>query len=126
MRIQVEQTRGGITQDLLDNTVVYHGVEYFQVHPTFAYEAFFNLLLMIALIIYRPHKKFNGEVILLYLLGYGVIRFFVESLRTDQLMFFNTGVPVSQLVSVLFVIASLALIILGRVWGTTPRKKGKR
>jgi len=63
---------------------------------------------------------------LLYLLGYGVIRFFVESLRTDQLMFFNTGVPVSQLVSVLFVIASLALIILGRVWGTTPRKKGKR
>jgi len=125
MRIRLSEARGGITPELLENIVVAHGEQYLQVHPTFLYEAFFNFLLMIALIIYRPHKKFAGEVILLYLLGYGIIRFFVEALRTDQLMFFDTGWPVSQLVSVLFAVGAFVLIIIGRLSasGVSRRKR---
>ena len=116
MRIRLDQARGIIPADLRETAVTAHGVQYLQVHPTFLYEAFFNLLLMIVLIIYRPHKKFDGEVILMYLLGYGIIRFFVEGLRTDQLMLFDTGLPVSQLVSIIFAVMSLILIISGRLW----------
>jgi len=115
MRIRLDQALGGVTQELRDNAVHANGVTYLQVHPTFLYEAFFNLLLMIALMLYRPRKKFDGEIILMYLLGYGVIRFFVENLRTDQLMFFDTGWPISQFVSVLFALFSLVMIVVCRM-----------
>jgi len=115
MRIRLDQVHGSIPYDLRQTAITVQGIQYLQVHPTFLYEAFFNLLLMIFIIIYRPHKRFEGECILLYLLGYGVIRFFVEGLRTDQLMFFDTGWPASQLVSIVFAVFSLAAIVVGHV-----------
>jgi len=115
MRIRLDQARGIIPADLRETAIYAQGVYYLQVHPTFLYEASLNLVLMVALLIYRPYKKFEGEVILMYLLGYGIIRFFVEGLRTDQLMFFDTGLPVSQLVSVVFAGLSLILIVAGRI-----------
>jgi len=116
MRIRLDQARGIIPPDLRETAIYAQGIYYLQVHPTFLYEAFFNLILMILLILYRPRKYFEGEVILLYLLGYGIIRFFVEGLRTDQLMMFDTGWPISQVVSVLFAGLSLLLIIAGRAY----------
>jgi phosphatidylglycerol:prolipoprotein diacylglycerol transferase len=76
---------------------------------------FFNAILMVLLIIYRPRKKFNGEIILLYMLGYGIIRFFVEALRTDQLIFFDTGIPASQIMSVVFIVVAVVLILFGHM-----------
>ena len=113
MRIRLDQARGVITDEIRDGIINIQGAQYIQVHPTFLYEQFFNLLLMVALLFYRPHKRFNGEIILLYLLGYGVIRFFVEGLRTDQLMFFDTGLPASQLMSVVLGGISLMLLAAG-------------
>jgi len=124
MRIQLQQARGVVPPELLETVITYEGMQYLQVHPTFLYEAFFNLLWMIALILYRPYKKFEGEVILLYFLGYGVIRFFVEGLRTDQLILWGTGLPVSQVVSVVFAVVALALIVLGRL-NARPKSKTK-
>jgi phosphatidylglycerol:prolipoprotein diacylglycerol transferase len=115
MRIRADQTGAPVNDEILANIVSHNGVNYFQVHPTFFYESFFNFLLMIALLIYRPRKKFNGEIVLFYFLGYGVIRFFVESLRTDQMMLFNTGLPVNQVIAVLFAFVSAALIIAGHM-----------
>jgi len=114
MRIRLEQARAP-RADLLEHTIIAQGVEYLQVHPTFLYEMFFNFILMILLILYRPRKKFNGEIILLYMLGYGIIRFFIEGLRTDQLMFFDTGLPASQIMSVVFVVVAVVLIIAGHM-----------
>jgi phosphatidylglycerol:prolipoprotein diacylglycerol transferase len=116
MQIRVEDVRNlsCITDEIAENIVVFNGAEYFQVHPTFLYEAFFNFILMSALLVYRPRKKFDGEIVLLYFLGYGVIRFFVESLRTDQMMFF--GLPLNQIVAVFFAVVSAAII-------TTKRRK---
>jgi len=123
MRIRVDQASIP-SADLLETaSIVSQGVQYLQVHPTFLYEAFFNLVLMIILIIYRPRKRFEGEILLLYMLGYGVIRFFVEALRTDQLMFFETGIPASQLMSIAFVAISLFLIIAGRMRARPRRKR---
>jgi len=112
MRIRVDQAMY-TTPTLLEQVYTYGGVEYMQVHPTFLYEAVFNFLLVAALIIYRPHKRFDGEMIFLYMLGYGAARFFIEGLRTDQLIFFGTGLPASQIVSVLFVVIAGVMLFLG-------------
>ena len=79
-------------------------------HPTFFYESIFNLLLLIfILFIRRKHIK-TGTVLSIYLMCYGCIRFFVEGLRTDSLMF--GSLRVAQLVSIAFyVIGSIMLTI---------------
>ncbi|MCL2356506.1 MAG: prolipoprotein diacylglyceryl transferase [Defluviitaleaceae bacterium] len=109
-----------ITPEMIENITIIDSYQFIRVHPTFLYEAFFNLLLMVALLIYRPHKKFNGEIILMYLCGYGVIRFFIESLRTDQMMLFNTGLPVNQVLAALFAVICAAFIIWGHVRARRP------
>ncbi|MEG1458003.1 MAG: prolipoprotein diacylglyceryl transferase [Acetivibrio sp.] len=76
------------------------------VHPTFLYESLWNLILLVLLIIYSKHKKFDGEIILLYLVGYGLGRFWIESMRTDQLLLWNTNLPVSMALSALLVVIS--------------------
>ena len=131
MRIRVDQAMY-TTQDLLERVYVFEGVQYIQVHPTFFYEAAFNFLLVTALIIYRPYKRFDGEMILLYMLGYGIARFFIEGLRTDQLIFFGTGLPASQIVSALFVVIAAVMLFRGYMGWSKPapvaepvKKKGK-
>ena len=46
---------------------------------------------------FGKEKKFNGEVFLMYLIGYGLGRIWIEGLRTDQLLLPVVGLPVSQL-----------------------------
>ena len=106
--------RNEITAELWEHAVEIEGITYIQVHPTFLYESLWNLALMISLLIYWKHRKFNGEVFLLYLLGYGIGRFWIESLRTDQLILPILEVPVSMVVAALMVVGSAIWIILGR------------
>jgi len=125
MRIRVDQARLP-RAEMLEQAITSQGVQYLQVHPTFLYEAFFNFVLMILLMLYRPRKKFNGEIILLYMLGYGIIRFFIEGVRVDQLMFFGTGLPASQIMSVVFVVLSVVLIIAGHMRGRPVNRRRRR
>ena len=83
------------------------GTNYIQVHPTFLYESMWNLCLLIALFVFRKHKRFDGELTLFYLAGYGTGRFLIESLRTDQLEVF--GIPVSMLVAAVSVGAAASI-----------------
>jgi phosphatidylglycerol:prolipoprotein diacylglycerol transferase len=119
MRILPEQVHGvGITPDMLEagRLVEFEGFKYIQVHPTFFYESVCSVALMFALLWFRRRfKKFPGEVMLMYMLGYGVIRFFIEGMRTDQLLLWGTTVPVSQVMSVVFVAVALGWIIGGRL-----------
>lgn len=91
------------------------GFSYIQVQPTFLYELLWNLALLIILIVYWKHKKFNGEIILLYLFGYGLGRFIIEGMRTDQLFLWNTGIAVSQLLSAILVLAAAGMIVFFRL-----------
>jgi phosphatidylglycerol:prolipoprotein diacylglycerol transferase len=84
-------------------------VKHIQVHPTFFYESALNFLFLIFILFYKRFKKFSGEIFLLYLLFYGLIRFFIENLRTDQLKFFN--VPVSQVFSLIIFITSIIFLV---------------
>ena len=79
-------------------------------HPTFLYESIICLVIFLILIIFR-NLKFNkrGYVVSIYLIGYGITRFFIESLRQDSLMFFN--LKIAQIISIIMIIIGLILFI---------------
>ena len=102
-----------ITEEIANHVLLIDGVEYIQVHPTFLYESLWNLGVLIFLLVFRRKKKFTGEVFLWYLIGYGVGRFWIEGLRTDQLLIGN--LPVSQMLSAFLVIGALGYLIWRRL-----------
>lgn len=115
MRLPVDAVRGSdITALMREHMETVEGVSYIQVHPTFLYESLWCLLIFILLLLYRRHKKFDGEVFLLYLAGYGFGRFWIERLRTDQLLLPGIGFPVSQLLAGVLVLLSVVLIFYNR------------
>mgnify|MGYP000018389386 CR=1 FL=1 len=83
------------------------------VHPTFLYESLWNIIIFLLLLWYRKKQKFDGEIFLLYLAGYGLGRFWIEGLRTDSL--FLGSLRVSQLVAALCVIVCVALVVFIRL-----------
>lgn len=115
MQLPVSAVRENeITSAMWNHVVTIGGVEYIQVHPTFLYEGLWNLMVLLFLFWFRKRKKFEGELFFCYLAGYGVGRFWIESLRTDQLLLPGIHVPVSQLLSAVLVIVSLSVIICKR------------
>ena len=132
-----------VSQQMMEHAVTENGMTFIQVHPTFLYESLWNFALvgiMLFLLLRRnkaktenrplspslrrdrkekagnrslPSWDFEGLVFCVYLIGYGIGRFWIEGLRTDQLLFFGTGMPVSQLVSVLLLAGGSLWLILG-------------
>lgn len=100
-----------ITQELFNHIVTIDNIEYIQVHPTFLYESIWNLGVLFILILSTKHKKFDGQIFLLYLIGYGLGRFWIESLRTDQLLLWGTNFAVSQYLSLGLVVISIIILI---------------
>ena len=90
-----------------------------QVHPTFLYEGLWNLALLILIFLYRKHKKYDGELFSLYMMGYGAGRFMIEGLRTDQLQIGSTGIAATQVVCI-FLMAG------GLIWEMKERRAGKK
>ena len=90
------------------------GTNYIQVHPTFLYEGLWNLALLIFLLLYLKHKKFDGEIALLYFAGYGIGRAIIESIRTDQLYITGTTIPVSMALGIAMAVVSIAADIVIR------------
>lgn len=103
-----------ITEKMLQNEVVIDGIHYIQVHPTFLYESLWCLMVLLVLFFYRKHKKFDGELFLIYLLGYGLGRVWIEGLRTDQLLIPGIGLPVSQILAGVLVLFSAILLVYFR------------
>jgi phosphatidylglycerol:prolipoprotein diacylglycerol transferase len=114
MQLPVSAVRSGeITEKMWEHMEVINGVEFIQVHPTFLYEGLWNLGVIIFLYIYRDHKKFTGELVLWYLVLYGVGRFWIEALRTDQLLIPGIGFPISQLLGAVLAVSGLIAIVIG-------------
>ena len=93
------------------------GTNYIQVHPTFLYEGLWNLAILVFLLLYLEHKKFDGEIALLYFAGYGIGRALIESIRTDQLYITGTSIPVSMVLGLAMAGAAICaeLIIRFRI-----------
>lgn len=120
MRLPLEMVRRtDITSEIASHIV--EGTNYIQVHPTYLYESLWNLALIMLMYLYRRHKKFEGEMGLIYLGGYGLGRAWIEGLRTDQLKWGHTDVAVSQVLAVIMLVARLLLDVIIRI----AVKKGK-
>ena len=117
MQLRLDQVHniGTVTQEMMDNAVAIGNVTYISVHPTFLYEAATLIVLFIALNLYRKHKKFNGELLAYYFLIYGVARFFIEGLRTDQLLLAGTNLSVSMIMSVVIAVLGFGFLVQGYV-----------
>ncbi len=112
MRLPISMVR---TSDISDSILanIQLGTNYIQVHPTFFYESTWNIMILIILYLYTKHKKFDGEIALMYLAGYGLGRFFVEGLRTDQLLLWNTQIPISRLIGMLaFLVGTISIVLI--------------
>ena len=108
---QSDVAASNLTHSVLKHAGEIDGTRYIQVHPTFLYESLWNIGVLIILLLFTKHRKYNGQIFLIYLLGYGLGRAWIEGLRTDQLIFFGTGVAVSQVLSGGLVVASAAILI---------------
>lgn len=102
-----EVAAGNITESIRSHMIVEDGISYIQVHPTFLYESLWNVAVLVLIIIFMKKRKFDGEIFLLYLVGYGLGRLWIEGLRTDQLLVPGTSVAVSQVLSGVLVIAGI-------------------
>jgi phosphatidylglycerol:prolipoprotein diacylglycerol transferase len=112
----------GMTSDKIVDYINSHQQEFAQngiemnpdlpVHPTFLYESVWCLLGFVVLfIVCQKFHKFDGQLILGYGIIYGLERTVVEGLRIDSLYIGNTGLRVSQLVSLALVIVCTAITI---------------
>ena len=75
-------------------------------HPTFLYESMSNIIVfLIIVLIIRHFASKKGMQFFAYFIGYGIVRFFVEGMRTDSLMI--GSLRTAQLISIIFIIAGI-------------------
>ena len=115
MMLPIDSVRVSDVTDRMRNHIEMIGdIRFIQAHPTFLYESFWCLLVLIAVVVYYSYRKFEGELFLVYLFGYGIGRMWIEGLRTDQLTVTTLELPVSQILSGLLAVAALILIVYNR------------
>ncbi len=82
------------------------------VHPCFLYESLWCALGFLVLFLYSKHRKFDGEIFLMYTAWYGLGRSVIEGLRTDSLLI--GSIRVSQLLAILLVVVAIVILITVR------------
>lgn len=91
---------------------LYNGFSKTYYHPTFLYESLWNLLGFVLINLFYKHKKFDGQIALLYFTWYGFGRMFIEGLRTDSLYIPGTTLRISQCLGLFFFVVGLTLTIV--------------
>ena len=114
MQLPIEAVRA---RDISESIAAHipEGANYINVHPTFLYESVWNLLVLTVILCYWKHRRFDVEICLLYLGGYGLGRFVIEGIRTDTLFIPGTQVPVSQVLALLMLVFAVAVDIAVRL-----------
>lgn len=83
------------------------------VHPTFLYESLWCLLgFLLLYFICKKHRRFQGELFLIYCIWYGCGRAVIEGFRTDSLYIPGTTLRISQVLSMCIVIAALITLLV--------------
>ncbi len=98
--------------------VIFPG-HFIKVHPTQLYSAFLLLIIFLVLYFREKKKRFSGEMVCLYLIIYGAMRFSIEFLRANP--------PVLGFLT-MFQCISIALVLIGLIlYGVLKnnRKSGK-
>lgn len=95
-----------VPQFVIDGMQI-NGVYY---HPTFLYESLWCLVGFFLILLVRRYKYIKiGQITGFYLIWYGIGRFFIESLRTDSLMF--NDLKMAQIASITMIVIGLIIFI---------------
>ena len=115
MQLPLSAVRSGeVSGNMRDNLLTIDGISYIQVQPVFLYESLWCLILLLLLLALRRKKRYEGELFMIYLAGYGLGRFFFEWLRTDKLYIPGTKLGISLIISAaLFIIFTPVVIVRG-------------
>lgn len=124
MRIPVSMVRERDISPLIAAHMT-EGTNYIQVHPTFLYEGMWNLAVLVFLLLYLKHKKFDGEIALFYFAGYGIGRALIESIRTDQLYITGTKIPVSMVLGIVMAVSAITADLVIRARLAQQERAGK-
>lgn len=100
---------GAETDSFLRMTVFNNG-KLINVHPTFLYESVLDLAIFIILYIVNRKNAKDSTAFSLYLILYGISRFFVEGLRSDSLYLGN--LRISQAVGLFTAAAGIILLLI--------------
>ena len=79
------------------------------VHPTFLYESLWNILGFVLINLFYKKKKYDGQILVMYLTWYGFGRMLIESLRTDSLYAFGSF-RISQVIGFLCFFIGICLL----------------
>jgi phosphatidylglycerol---prolipoprotein diacylglyceryl transferase len=92
-----------------------HETQGARVHPTQIYESLLNLGLCAALAWLHRRKKFDGQIFAAYLIGYAVLRSFVEFFRGDYHIYYGGFLTPAHL-------ASIPILVIGLIlwWQLNP------
>ena len=116
MRLKVSEVNpASITDMMREHMQTIDGVSYIQVHPTFLYESLWNVGVLILILVLIKKKKFNGEIFILYMVGYALGRVWIEGLRTDQLQIGSTGIAVSQMLAGVIAVVGTGIWVFVRL-----------
>lgn len=90
--------------------IPYTDVNYF--HPTFLYESILDFAIfgILVFILKNNLNKKDGNLLLIYLILYSVVRIFVEMLRIDSVRDVF-GIPVAIFVSICIIVVALIMLI---------------
>ena len=107
--------RMGLTSP--DGTTIY-------VHPTFLYESLWNVGVFIILYLFekKGRRTWDGQIMTLYFLLYGLGRAWIEGLRTDSLYIGATGIRVSQALSIALIIGAAVMLCVQSRKGSAPER----
>jgi phosphatidylglycerol---prolipoprotein diacylglyceryl transferase len=81
-------------------------------HPLFLYESLSGLigLLVLVWIGYHMRRRLRpGDILLVFFIWYGVVRFSLETMRHDNWTFF--GIPTAQVVSLGFIVPAVLILL---------------
>lgn len=113
---------GGETDIFCRMGLIAKNGETIYVHPTFLYESLWNFVGFVFLCVWvkQGRRRYDGQCLLLYFFWYGIGRAWIEGLRTDSLYIGNTGIRVSQALSVVLVLVSGVILAVNARREHTP------
>lgn len=91
--------------------IPYQGYEYF--HPAFLYESILDLIIfgILLWLVKSKRNKKEGNLALIYLILYSIVRIVVENCRVDSVLYIN-GIPIAIFVSAIILCVSGIILVV--------------
>ncbi len=95
------------------DSLAYYQYGFKTLHPTQLYEFLLSLVGFVVLWVIRKDSPFRGFIFSLYLIYYGLIRFYISFFRSDSLYIWGTDLKIAHIVSLVLVLFGVTVLARG-------------